>query len=379
MPWSAPMTVQEERFAMVSAVLGGMSRTAAAERWGVSRPTVNLWVRRFEEGGYGGLADRSRRPGSSPGRTSVAMEELVVSVRRSHPAWGGRKIAGVLARAGHGGVPSPSTITQILRRRGLLAAAGERPVRRAVGSFEAAGPNDLWQVDFKGDFPLALGGRCFPLGVLDDHSRYNLNLTAHTNQQTATVRDRFEAVFDRYGLPTRMLFDNGSPWGTGGSPTKWTGLTVWLLDLGIVISHSRPRHPQTLGKEERFHATLDREVLDTRPQWDTPTDVQAAFDAWRPIYNHQRPHDSLGATVVPADRYQPSPRRAPDRIAPATYPDSWATRRVDTSPAAQISWHGTHIRIGKPFRGRTVGIAPPAPNGTTTIYYRTTPIKTLQV
>jgi transposase InsO family protein len=303
------------------------------------------------------------------------MEEAVCGIRRTHRAWGGRKIHHRLKNMGKVEVPAPSTITGILRRNGLMEPVEPRPDSGAVGSFEADAPNDLWQVDFKGDFALTDGGRSYPLGVMDDHSRYNLRLVSCADQQTGTVRAHFEAAFDLYGLPTRMLFDNGSPWGTASSDWKWTGLTVWLLDLGIAVSHSRIRHPQTLGKEERFHRTLNLEVLKTRPQWASHTQVQEALDRWRPVYNHQRPHESLD-NQVPADRYQPSPRRLPNWIEPPTYPTEWQTRKANRT-TSEISWQNQPVKVGKPFRGRTVGIAPPDIDGTITIYYRTTPIRTL--
>ena len=163
-----------------------------------------------------------------------------------------------------------------------------------------------------------------------------------------------------------MLMDNGSPWGNdAGQP--WTPLTVWLMDLGIGVIHSRPRHPQTAGKEERFHRTLDLEVIEARNRWDNFDEVQAAYDHWRPIYNFERPHQSLGETTVPADRYQSSPRPYPQSIEPAEYPAGLEIRLVSV---ATISWHGHHFRVGKAFAGKHVAITPTTVDGTYTINYR---------
>ena len=210
----------------------------------------------------------------------------MLEVRAAHPAWGGRKIAAVLKREG-AKAPSASTITEILRRAGALTGPGAGEAR-AWTRFEHPSPNDLWQMDFKGHFALEQG-RCHPLTVLDDHSRYALEIGACGNEQTATVQDRLTAVFRRYGLPWRILADNGPPWGTSGSPQRHTPLTVWLLDLGVAVSHGRPFHPQTQGKDERFHRTLKAEVLDGRSFKRLAT-AQAAFDAWRQVYNAKRPH-----------------------------------------------------------------------------------------
>lgn len=352
-------------------VAGGVPVAELCRRFGVSEKTGFKWVARFRAEGEAGLGDRPRRPHRSPGRTCGEVEDLVCRVREEFPAWGGRKIRGFLLRQGWVGVPAPSTITAILRRKGLLA----EPVQpRAYQRFERSAPNELWQMDFKGSFGLADGRRVHSLGVLDDYSRFSLCLAACPDQQTPTVKALLVATFRRYGLPERVLTDNGSPWGNDwGQP--WTPLTVWLADLGINPIHSRPRHPQTAGKEERFHRTLDLEVIHTRPHWDDYPQVQAAYDSWRTLYNHHRPHDSLGPTVVPADRYQPSPRPYPEHIPPPDYPDGADIRTVATH--ARFSWRGHLWRAGKAFAGKQVAITPTTTDGQYTVYYRQHPIRTI--
>lgn len=367
MPWAG--SVVEQRNELVRLVLAGYSIGGAAARLGVSRQTGTLWWNRYVADGVDGLLDQSRVPGSSPNRTTVEMEQLVCGVRDRYPAWGGRKIRGFLLRQGQVGVPAPSTITQILRRNGYLPASPPPRNRYVqVGSFQAEVPNDMWQIDFKGDFALSGGGRCFPLGVLDDHSRYNLCLQACPNQRRQTVQRHLEAVFATYGLPRRFLTDNGPPWGTSNRHHRWTPLKVWLVDLGIVVVHSRPRHPQTLGKQERFHSTLDRELLSLNAPFRTLGDVQDGFDKFRTTYNQQRPHESLGQTVVPADRYRPSPRPLPTSIDPPDYPPHWTVLTVAADAAITIT--GTRHKIGKPFIGKPVAIHPETGN----VYYRNTPI-----
>ncbi len=341
-------------------------------RFGISRQTGYVWLGRYRVEGEAGLVDRSRRPGSHPDETGVEMVELVCAVREAHPVWGGRKIRGFLLRQGHQGVPAPSTITQILRRNELLTEP-VRPQRDYV-RFQADAPNRLWQMDFKGWLTLQDGQRIHPLGILDDHSRYNLCLQASTDQQTLTVQDYLTGVFTRYGLPDRMLMDNGSPWGhTTGFP--WNPLTVWLADLDIRVSHIRPFHPQTQGKEERFHQTLDLEVLHRRRYWETRTQLQDAFDEFRRLYNHHRPHEALGETIAPADHYQPSTRRFPTQLPPITYPEGTHIRQVSTD--ARFSFQGHTYRAGKPFKGKPIGIKATTTPGTWNIYYRHHHIKTI--
>lgn len=367
-PWKVE-TVADQRLEFCRlAESGGVPFVVLCRRFGISRKTGYKWLKRYRADGESALEDRSRRPLSSPARTSVEMERLVCEVRRAHP-WGGRKIRGFLLRQGHRGVPAASTITTILRRHGLITEAAPR---RAYQRFERAEPNDLWQMDFKGWFPLLDGQRVHTLGVLDDHSRYNLCLAACLNQRTGTVKDRLTSTFGQYGLPWAMLMDNGSPWGDAQHP--WTPLTVWMIDLGIEVIHSAPYHPQTAGKQERHNGTVELEVISTRARWETLTEYQEALDQWRPIYNHHRPHESLGETIVPADRYQPSPRSFPDHIDPPRYPDHWPTRIVDTN--ARISFRGTIYKAGRAFRRRTIALAPQT-DGTWIIHYRHQPIRTI--
>lgn len=364
MPWVG--SVVEQRLRFVELVDAGVSITEACRVVGVSRPTGHKWLVRFREHGVEGLVDQSRRPRRSPRQVDASVEATVCEVRDAHPVWGGRKIAAFLKRQGHTQVPAPSTITGILRRNGYLPAQPEpRDRYLTVGSFQADAPNDMWQIDFKGDFALTGGGRCFPLGVLDDHSRYNLGLYACGNQQFATVQTHLTDIFTTHGLPGVLLTDNGPPWGTSNPTYRWTPLKVWLLDLGVKVVHSRPRHPQTLGKQERFHSTLNKELLTPNSPFGDLTELQDSFNGWRHTYNHHRPHEALGETTVPAERYRPSPRPFPDHIEPATYPDHWHLRVVDVS--ARIEYQGRRYKVGRPFRGQTVAIDPHTLN----IYYRT--------
>lgn len=371
MPWREVSRVSERLEFCLLAEAGQVPLAVLCRRFGISRPTGYLWLERFRGEGPDGLGDRSRKPVSSPNRTSRLVEDLVCELRREHPRWGGRKISAVLTRRGISPVPAPSTVTGILRRRGLLGSAS-RP--RGYLRFEHDTPNQLWQMDFKGWFGLVDGSRCHPFGMLDDHSRYNLSLTACADQQTGTVKQLLTGAFRRYGLPERILCDNGSPWGND-LHHPWTPLGVWLLDVGVKVAHSRPFHPQTAGKEERFHLTLDWEVISTRPRWDNHLQVQTAFDRWRQIYNHERPHESLGMTV-PADRYQPSPRTFPDHIPPVDYPAGFSVRIHSRDG---ISFQGRKFRLPKAFAGKPIGIRPTSIDGTYQAWYRNQIIGTINL
>ena len=243
-----------------------------------------------------GARELSRRPLTSPRKTAPDVEVLVCELRRQEPVWGGRKIRDRLKLDGVTGLPAASTITDILRRYGLLSPP-LRPQRDLV-RFEAAEPNDLWQIDFKGPLQTDTGA-CYALTVLDDHSRFLLCLAVCPDQKTASVQRQLAGAFRRHGLPRRILCDNGPPWGSDAQH-RFTKLVAWLMRLGIQVSHGRPYHPQTQGKDERFHRTLNAELLSRRESdWPDLPDVQVSFDLYRQRYNEYRPHQSIGG-IPPA-------------------------------------------------------------------------------
>jgi transposase InsO family protein len=280
----------------------------------------------------------------------------VLALRAQHPSWGGRKLRRRLLDQGAKAVPAASTIGTILARHGQIDAA-DAAKHRSFQRFEHERPNALWQMDFKGHFALATG-RCHPLTILDDHSRYNLCLSACANEATATVRRQLIATFRCYGLPERFNVDNGSPWGDGAGG-RFTLLTVWLLRLGLRIGHSRPHHPQTNGKDERFHRTLKRDVLHSQSHADLVA-CQRAFDAFRAIYNHERPHEALDL-AVPASRYRISAHAYPETLPPIEYDPLDQVRHVQQG--GQVSFQGHALHVPKAFAGQPVAFRPTTTDG----------------
>ncbi|MDQ2651444.1 MAG: IS481 family transposase [Chloroflexota bacterium] len=316
-------------------------------QFGISRKTGYKWLARAQTGES--LADRSRRPHTSPRQIAGDLEARILALRQQHPAWGGRKLHHRLVAAGVADVPAPSTITDVLRRAGMLEIP---PAPSVVRRFAHTEPNALWQMDFMGHQPLRQG-RVHPWSLLDDHSRFALDLAACPNQQRTTVQTALTTVFRRYGLPQAILCDNGSPWGAAGLGGI-TRLEAWLLRLGVEPWHGRPYHPQTQGKVERFHGTIAREVFaQQRPM--TLMEAQAAFDAFRTNYNHQRPHEAL-AHLVPASAYQPSLRPFPEVLPPVVYDDGELV--VTVTLHGSISWRGRRRFISRGLVGEPVALRP---------------------
>lgn len=373
-PWEEVTIMALRQEFVAEACQEGANMSVLCQQYGISRKTGYKWLRRYTMEGAAGMEERSRRPHASPTRTSEAIARVVVAARREHPAWGARKLKRWLEDRGHAEVPAPSTITEILRRHGLLdpAAAAKH---RAFARFERSAPNQLWQMDFKGYFVLADGQRCHPLTVLDDHSRFLVGLYACADQTHDTVQACLTAIFRAYGLPEWMLMDHGAPWGDDVD-TPHTRLTAWLLRLGIGVSHGRPYHPQTQGKDERLHRTLGEELLCRITPASRP-DCQRHFDVWRPVYNYERPHEALDLHT-PATRYSPSPRPFPEVLPPIVYPCGDTVRKVDSS--GKISFRNCPWRIGRAFQGYPVGLRPDAlEDGVFHVFFCDTEIKTIDL
>jgi len=323
----------------------GANISSLCDRYEISRSTGYKWIGRSCDG----FKDRSRRPSGSPNRTPDAIESLIVKAREVHPTWGGRKLRRLLENEGATRLPSPSTITEILRRHDLLRAQDRQT--RDWQRFERDAPNQLWQMDFKGHFAVGPLLRCHPLTILDDHSRFSLAIQACTDERRITVQSGLIKTFRQYGLPDLILCDNGSPWGGTGSDAL-TGLEVWLIELGIGTRHGRAYHPQTQGKLERFHRTLKADVLQGQIYADL-AHCQKAFDKFRHNYNQIRPHEAH-ALAVPATRYSMSLRSFPTQIPDPEYDQADVIRRVQQG--GELNFQGKEYKVSKALVGKDVAL-----------------------
>lgn len=362
MPWKETTAMSEKIEFINKYQMGEGSISAICRSYGISRTTGYKWLRRYTIDGMNGLLERSRRPHHSPNQTLPEIETAILDVRSKHPCWGGVKINAFLRRQGWKDLPAASTVTGILQRNGLIdpqEALKHHPMQR----FERATPNELWQMDFKGYFKVDQG-HCHPLTILDDHSRFLLGLHACPNQAWQTVQIHWTHTFRQYGLPECMLMDNGSPWGFDRQ-YQHTILTTWLMRLGVCVTHGRPYHPQTQGKDERLHRTFQAELLD-RVRLFNLQDCQEHFNHWRDFYNQERPHQAL-SHAVPAEHYQPSQRTFPEVLPPILYDPGDIVRMVDIT--GKISFHGRSFRISKAFRYQPVAIRPAEADGVFDIYF----------
>jgi transposase InsO family protein len=306
-------------------------------------------LKRYQEGGAKAvMEERSRRPHESPGRTTGEIVEAIKALRRDKPDWGARKLLAVVL-ANHPELGnrkiSTTTVHRILERENLIAPEDRK--RQALQRFERKEANELWQMDFKG--PQGFNKVTGPLSILDDYSRYLLTLRHLGSTQLKGVQGALRSTFEACGLPEFMLIDHGIPWYNGWSPWGWTELTVWILLQGIRVILSGVRHPQTQGKVERMHGALQRAIGKRKGA----ADQQQWLDEFRQEYNHVRPHEGIGM-VVPAQRWQASPRTFHANRREWEYPSDWEVLRL--AGEGQLGWKGQRWEISAALRGQRVGL-----------------------
>ena len=348
MAWNE-RTVEIMREEFVRRVLAQeASKAALCREYGISRPTGDKWIERFQDGQS--MTDRSRAPLSCPGRIEAATEAQIVRFRRLHPALGAVKLRKIMENEGYTDLPCARTFNNIFQRNGLIHKEDSRaatPYQR----FEKAMPNEMWQADFKGDFRMEDGFRCHPLNIIDDHSRFNLCIEALTNETFGAVKPVMERLFREYGLPFSFLCDNGNPWGTPQS-LGYSRFEVWLMELGILTIHGRPKHPQTQGKEERFNRSFTRECLKGRV-FSYKVHAQKCFDEYRAFYNDVRPHFALDLDV-PSSHYEPSARKMPEKILPWEYGPEYQLCKVKET--GYFNYGGQGFYLSEAFGGKTIAV-----------------------
>ena len=298
MSWETKTVMEQRKEFIIAASAEDANISQLCREFGISRKTGHKWINRAELGLP--LCDQSRRPHRQPSKTAVEIEQRIIQMRLDHPAWGGKTIWAALEAAGVDGLPSTKTCCNILKRNGLIDPA-ESAKHTAFQRFEKEYCNEMWQTDFKGDFLLRNGVRCYPLTILDDHSRFNIRIEPKTS--ATGVKDSFIRAFQEFGLPNSVLSDNGAQF--AGAHRGLSQFERFLMDLDILPIHGRPIHPQTQGKIERFHRTLKKEALRVTPA--NMEEARIRLENWRWVYNEIRPHHSLGLRT-PSSVYQPSTR-----------------------------------------------------------------------
>ena len=329
MPWES-RTVEDQRREFAQAAVSCGNFSALCREFGVTRRTGLKWLNRYRE--CQPLTDRSRRPRTSPSRTPEEVELLILAVRADNPGWGARTIRDVLLAEGYQNIPCAKTVNNILNRYGCISPE-ESAKRKPFVRFEKEQCNQMWQADFKGEFRMEDGSYCYPLDILDDHSRFAIRVTPLSGTANAVI-PVFQGAFREFGLPDSILSDNGAQF--AGFRKGYTQFERWLMDLDVLPVHGRIKHPQTQGKIERFHRSMKQELLNHTAIADIQ-DAREKLGRWREKYNNLRPHEALGMKR-PGEVYEPSQRPYTEEIRKYEYGGQYHVIKVN-------SWG--YVRFGK--------------------------------
>ena len=347
MPFKVSTVDDERRDFVIQARQPDANMSALCRRFGISRRTGYKWLGRYREAdSLAGVQELSRRPHHSPRALTGEVVERLVALRRRY-GWGARKLLHLLSQAGISSLPSESTANRIFKRRRLVEATDRH--RPALHRFQRERCNELWQMDFKGEYHLGAGW-CYPLSILDDCSRFVVGLYALADQRTASVQQSLIRTFEHHGVPEAMLMDHGQPWWSTTNHHGLTRLGVSLINQGIRLLFGRVGHPQTQGKVERFHRTLNhqirRSVLPT-----SLSGFQSRFDCIRQEYNQIRPHEALAMTT-PAEHYRPSSRMYQPTPPPWDYPSD--TTVVKLNPQGCFDYRRHRYFVSEALAGQYV-------------------------
>lgn len=354
MPWKVSRSM-DAKMEFISRLNRGERMSDLCREFGIARKTGHKLKNRYAAAGISGLEETSRAPSHIPHRTPPEIAELVIKERRAHPSWGPKKLKDVLEKRLHRPLPSSSTIGTILDRAGLVQARSRRrPAHRPLPSHLTVptAPNDLWCIDYKGQFRLGDKSLCYPLTITDELSRFILECEGMGAISDGAARESCQETFRRYGVPLAMRSDNGSPFASVGL-AGLSQLSVYWLRLGIRLERIRPAHPEENTHHERMHWTLKRET--TRPARRNLLQQQERFDAFVEEFNNERPHEALGMQR-PAQVYVPSTRPYPAVLPEASYPTHDDVVVVRKNGFVPFPGGRGEVHITAALRGQQLGL-----------------------
>ena len=370
MPWKE-IYVMDQKIQMIGRWLSGEYSISELSRiYGVSRKTVYKWVERYRNDSENGLKELSSRPLRYARATPADVVSDIIILKERYPTWGARKLEGWLkAHRPEKEWPVTSTMQEILKRHGLVKARRKRHHTPPYNEpfMKATQPNEVWSIDYKGQFRLGCGGLCYPLTLTDNYSRYILGCWGLEHPAYEPTRYYMEKAFRRYGLPDAIRSDNGTPFasvGVGGL----SRLSVWFIKLGIVPERIEKAHPEQNGRHERMHRTLKSEA--TKPPRYSMSEQQRVFDRFQSYFDNERPHEALGQRP-PATAYRKSERKYPGKLASIDYPEHYKTRHIHRGGG--LKWQNKEVYFSSALAGEYVGLTE-VDNGIWRIYFSFYPV-----
>ena len=352
MPWKETCPMDQRIQFIADYLAGTYTKKDLCMLYGISRPTGDKWIARYHNHGPEGLHDRSRRPHHHPDTTAPEVAARIVQTKLAHPTFGPKKVMDRL-RAVQPNTPlARRRPPRILKRNGLVQQRRKRrrvpPDPRALVTCDA--PAQSWSADFKGDFRLGNGQRCYPLTITDNHSRFILQCRALSRPTTEAVKPWFEWVFRQYGLPDSLRTDNGSPFASTAAGGL-TQLSKWWVRLGIRPERIRPAKPSENGRHERMHRSLKDAVVN--PPAHSLAAQQRRFDGFVEEFNWQRSHEGLGR-LTPGCVHEVSPRPYPVKLPEVEYASGVTVRRVRRS--GEFKWRGRLVYLSQVLAREPIGL-----------------------
>lgn len=353
MPWKETCAMDQKIKLIGDYLDGSHSITDLSELYEVSRNTIYKWIKRYKQGGNESLTDKTAAPLRHPNATSLEIAREIVTLKLKYKSWGPKKIIFWLKQhQPDRSWPAVSTAGNILKQAGLV---NHRKRRSKTPPYaqpfqECRGPNLVWSADYKGQFKTGDGQLCYPLTVTDNYSRYLLGCQALRHPDYIGSRLVFESIFKKYGLPAAIRTDNGVPFASTGLGGL-SRLSVWFIRLGIKPERIAAGHPEENGRHERMHRSL--KAATANPPKSNCREQQKAFNGYRPEFNNERPHESLGMQT-PASWHKQSLRSYPERLPQITYRGNCQVRQVRHN--GEIKWKGEKVYVSEALAGEPVAL-----------------------
>ncbi len=367
MPWKTTTTMKQKIEFICEWRTGKYTITELCKSFGVSRPTAYKLIHRFENQGFEGLKELSRKPGKHPNTTDQKIIESILKLKEKYKLWGAKKIRVLLFKEfPKEQIPSVVTVHNILRKNGLVSPQKRmRRVKPIHPIFDPKNCNEVWSADYKGKFLMGNKIYCHPLTIADSKSRFLFAAKGHYKETLKAAKTAFTKVFRTYGIPKQIHTDNGSPFGSVRAIQRFTQLSYWFIELGIIPVFSDPAHPEQNGRHERMHRDL--KAACAKPSAFDLKAQQRRLNHFVKEYNHIRPHEALDMKT-PADVHDFSCRPFPEKIKDFDYDSKYKILKVTKSGA--IRWKSYYwVYLTAALKGKYVGIQELG-NGIWKVYYR---------
>lgn len=367
MPWKEQTTMDQKIEFICEWLSHKYTISELCKAFKISRPTAYKLIHRYENLGIEGLREQSRTPRSHPNKTKDEIVQNILLLKTKHQRWGAKKIHRLLFNlCDHDDIPSVVTVHNILAKNGLVCP--QKRLRRVKPIFPIFDPqdcNEVWSADYKGKFLMGNKKYCHPLTIADSRSRFLFTAKAHHKEDFISAQKEFKAVFRKYGIPKQIHTDNGGPFGSVAAIQRFTRLSYWFIDLGIMPVFSDPGHPEQNGRHERMHRDLKaacaiQSAFDLRSQ-------QRKLNSFVKEYNYVRPHEALDMET-PAYTHQFSERLFPERIPKYDYPEGMKVMNV--SQNGSVRWKSYYwVYMSRGLVGKQVA-AEEIGNGIWKVFYR---------